>query len=172
MKIQRLQEAKTNNAAFQMFDKMLGLEKNPKMLKLKEENPLNNITVPQGKITNLDSRIEQLYQDAGRINVLNSQSRKAASNCSSYRSDNLPGSAKSMKPQTADQEGSSEEETSLEEELYDFTIDDLLDDSRSPGMKTGEDYDIPLFRDKQNQLQQLETIISAIVNRCILNLNL
>ena len=58
MKIQRLQEAKTNNAAFQMFDKMLGLEKNPKMLKLKEENPLNNITVPQGKITNLDSRIE------------------------------------------------------------------------------------------------------------------
>ena len=47
-KVQRVEEAKTKNATFQMFDKMLGIQQDPKLQKFKENNPLNNITVPQG----------------------------------------------------------------------------------------------------------------------------
>lgn len=61
-----------------------------------------------------------------------------------------------------------DDESSFEDELYDFTIDELFDDSKSPGLKLGEEYDIPLVRDKLNNLSQLETIISAITNGCIL----
>jgi len=61
-----------------------------------------------------------------------------------------------------------DDESSFEDELYDFTIDELFDDSKSPGLKIGEEVDIPLIRDKHNHLCQLETIISAITNGCIL----
>ena len=37
---------------------MLGIEKDPKLKKIREENPLNNIAVPQGLIGNLDDRID------------------------------------------------------------------------------------------------------------------
>jgi len=40
---------------------MLGMEKDPKLLKIREENPLNKIAVPKGIIGDLDSRIEQFY---------------------------------------------------------------------------------------------------------------
>ena len=34
-------------------------------------------------------------------------------------------------------------------------------------MRMGEDIDIPLIRDKENDMEELETIISAIVSGCI-----
>ena len=57
MKNQRLEEAKTKNTTFQLFDKMLGIEKDPKLLKIREDNPLNNITAPQCDLSDLDDRI-------------------------------------------------------------------------------------------------------------------
>ena len=45
------------NKTFQLFDKMLGIEKDPKLLQIREENPLNNIAVPQMEMTDLDERI-------------------------------------------------------------------------------------------------------------------
>ena len=44
-----------------MFDRMLGLEKDPRLIKIRAENPLNNIAVPKGRIDNLDERIDQFY---------------------------------------------------------------------------------------------------------------
>lgn len=58
MKNKKLEEAKTKNTTFQLFDKMLGIEKDPKLKKIREENPLNNIAVPQGLIGDLDDRID------------------------------------------------------------------------------------------------------------------
>ena len=40
---------------------MLGIEKDPKLLKIREENPLNKIEVPQGLVGDIDGRIEQFY---------------------------------------------------------------------------------------------------------------
>ena len=57
MKTQRLEEAKTKNKTFQLFDKMLGIEKDPKLAKIREENPLNNIAVPQCEMVDLEERI-------------------------------------------------------------------------------------------------------------------
>ena len=37
---------------------MLGIEKDPKLKKIRDENPLNNIAVPQGLLANLDDRID------------------------------------------------------------------------------------------------------------------
>ena len=61
MREKRLEEAKTKNKTFQLFDKMLGIEKNPKLMKIRNENPLNNISVPTGEVGDLDSRIDQYY---------------------------------------------------------------------------------------------------------------
>ena len=58
----RVEEAKTKNKTFQLFDKMLGLEKDPKLLKIREQNPLNNILVPKDGINDLDERIDQFYE--------------------------------------------------------------------------------------------------------------
>ena len=58
MKFARVEEAKTNNKTFQLFDKMLGLEKDPKLLKIRAENPLNHINVPKDGIIDLDERID------------------------------------------------------------------------------------------------------------------
>ncbi len=44
-----------------MFDKMLGIQKDPKLAMIREQNPLNNIHVPQGGVNNVDARIEQFY---------------------------------------------------------------------------------------------------------------
>lgn len=57
-KTQRLEEAKTKNKTFQLFDKMLGIEKNPKLIQIRELNPLNNINVPKMEMTDLDERID------------------------------------------------------------------------------------------------------------------
>ena len=38
---------------------MLGIEKDPKLHKIREGNPLNKIVVPQGNLMDLDDRIEQ-----------------------------------------------------------------------------------------------------------------
>ena len=38
---------------------MLGLEKDPKLLKIRAENPLNKIHVPKDGIVDLDERIDQ-----------------------------------------------------------------------------------------------------------------
>ena len=38
---------------------MLGIQKNPKLHKIREANPLNNIVVPRGSVNDLDARIEQ-----------------------------------------------------------------------------------------------------------------
>lgn len=38
---------------------MLGIEKNPKLIEIKANNPLNNITVPTGGLGDLESRIDQ-----------------------------------------------------------------------------------------------------------------
>lgn len=40
---------------------MLGLEKDPKLLAIREENPLNNIAVPKMEMVDLDERIDQFY---------------------------------------------------------------------------------------------------------------
>ena len=40
---------------------MLGIEKDPKLAKLRDQNPLNNIAVPKGQFADLDSRIDQYY---------------------------------------------------------------------------------------------------------------
>lgn len=56
-KNKRLEDAKTKNKTFQLFDKMLGIEKNPKLHKIREANPLNNIAIPSGDLTDLDERI-------------------------------------------------------------------------------------------------------------------
>ena len=58
----RVEEAKTKNKTFQLFDKMLGLEKDPKLIKIREQNPLNNILVPNDGINDLDERIDQFYE--------------------------------------------------------------------------------------------------------------
>ena len=58
MKFARVEEAKTNNKTFQLFDKMLGLEKDPKLLKIRAENPLMHINVPKDGIIDLDERID------------------------------------------------------------------------------------------------------------------
>lgn len=58
MRNQRLAEAKTKNTTFQLFDKMLGIEKDPKLAKIREENPLNKITVPDGQFKHIDERID------------------------------------------------------------------------------------------------------------------
>ena len=42
----RLEEAKTKNSAFQSLDKMLAFQNHPKLNKIRDENPLNNIEVP------------------------------------------------------------------------------------------------------------------------------
>ena len=57
----RFEEAKTKNKTFQMFDKMLGIEKDPKLAKIREENPLNKIAIPHGEIGDLDQRVAQYY---------------------------------------------------------------------------------------------------------------
>ena len=44
-----------------MFDKMLGIEKDPKLAKIREENPLNKISIPDGDISDLDQRVAQYY---------------------------------------------------------------------------------------------------------------
>ena len=41
-----------------MFDKMLGIQKDPRLLKIREQNPLNNINVPFGPVNDVDARIE------------------------------------------------------------------------------------------------------------------
>ena len=40
---------------------MLGLEKDPKLAKIRAQNPLNNIAVPTDGIRDLDERIDQFY---------------------------------------------------------------------------------------------------------------
>ena len=40
---------------------MLGIQADPKLAKIREQNPLNKIAVPQGLIANLDERIGQFY---------------------------------------------------------------------------------------------------------------
>ena len=55
---------------------------------------------------------------------------------------------------------------SLSEEEYDFHIEDLINDE-SPGMRMAGGYDVPLLRDKYNNHEPVETIISAIVNGCL-----
>ena len=55
----RLEEAKTKNSAFQSLDKMLAFQNHPKLNKIREENPLNNIKVPQGDLSDVDDRIGQ-----------------------------------------------------------------------------------------------------------------
>ena len=62
MMFARVEEAKTKNKTFQLFDKMLGLEKDPKLIKIREQNPLNNILVPNDGINDLDERIDQFYE--------------------------------------------------------------------------------------------------------------
>ena len=42
-----------------MFDKMLGVEKDPKLQQIRENNPLNHIEIPQGNLGNLDDRISE-----------------------------------------------------------------------------------------------------------------
>ena len=44
-----------------MFDKMLGIEKDPKLAKIRDENPLNKIAVPSAGVGDLESRIGQYY---------------------------------------------------------------------------------------------------------------
>ena len=61
MKNQRVEEAKTKNKTFQMFDKMLGIEKDPKLAQIRLDNPMNNICIPNGGVDNVDERIEQFY---------------------------------------------------------------------------------------------------------------
>ena len=42
----KLEEAKTKNKTFQLFVRMLGIEKDPKLHAIRESNPLNKILVP------------------------------------------------------------------------------------------------------------------------------
>lgn len=53
------------------------------------------------------------------------------------------------------------------EDDYDFHIEDVLNDTMSPGLRLAKGYDMPLLRDKYNNHNCLETIVSAIVNGCI-----
>lgn len=52
------------------------------------------------------------------------------------------------------------------EEDQDFRIEDVLNDTMSPGLKMAKGYDMPLLRDKYRNFACLETIMSAIVNGC------
>lgn len=40
---------------------MLGMAQDPRLVKLREANPLNNIAVPQGAVGDLESRIGEFY---------------------------------------------------------------------------------------------------------------
>jgi len=40
---------------------MLGIEKDPKIIKIREENPLNKIRIPDCEVADIDRRIEQFY---------------------------------------------------------------------------------------------------------------
>lgn len=40
---------------------MLGIEKDPKMLKIRQDNPLNKIKVPNCSVDDIDERIGQFY---------------------------------------------------------------------------------------------------------------
>ena len=41
-----------------MFDKMLGLQKDPRLIRIREANPLHQIKVPECDASNLDERME------------------------------------------------------------------------------------------------------------------
>ena len=43
---------------------MLGLEKDPKLAKIRAANPLNNINVPADGLLDLDKRIDEFFEPA------------------------------------------------------------------------------------------------------------
>ena len=52
-------------------------------------------------------------------------------------------------------------------ERRDLTISDLIQRGESPGIKAANGFDVPLLRDKADNFECLETVISAIINGCI-----
>ena len=40
---------------------MLGIEKDPKLVKIRDENPLNRIKIPNCEIDDVEARIQQYY---------------------------------------------------------------------------------------------------------------
>ena len=52
-------------------------------------------------------------------------------------------------------------------EERDLTIDEMLNNTDSPGLRLAQGQDVPLYRDKQENYECLETIISAIINGCV-----
>ena len=59
-----------------------------------------------------------------------------------------------------------DEESMSNDSDYEFHIEDLLKDGMSPGLRMTTNFDMPLMRDKTNNFECLETIISAMVNGC------
>ena len=171
MKFARVEEAKTKNQTFQLFDKMLGLEKDPKLAKIRAQNPLNNITVPSDGLRDLDQRIGDFYipaeqrergadgglhpflrvqkgiEDQGNTfnytQVGTSYNKERCSSASSHRSKRSQASHCSM-----EDEASYQSLTEEQEEEKEPSIEDLLSITDSPGMRAGAGFDIPLIRDK------------------------
>ena len=60
-----------------------------------------------------------------------------------------------------------EESSFREDDDNELTIESLINDTTSPGIRAIANYDVPLIRDKGEGHESLETIVSAIVNGCI-----
>ncbi len=89
---------------------------------------------------------------------------------SSKRSGRSPGVKGSSihKSERRQSDGSFDESDSVSSrEERDLTIDDMLTSSVSPGIKAARGFDVPLLRDKTNNYECLETVISAIINGCV-----
>ena len=192
MKNQRVEDAKTKNKTFQMFDKMLGIEKDPKLAQIRLANPMNNICIPNGGIDDVDERINMYYipvdSNSNTIHPLLTLSKGKNStiknrpaliqtsthgdDASMSRHDSPRSPRKSRR--SGESPGSRDERDSFRSSIDSFggdrpelTADEVLNSATSPGLLAADGFDIQLLRDKQDDFALLETVISAVVNGCV-----
>ena len=84
---------------------------------------------------------------------------------SSPKSPNRISQRSSDRGQSNDEKSDSESLDSYFERR-ELNVDDAINNNVSPGLYAAQGFDIPLYRDKQNDFESLETIISAIVAGC------